>query len=127
MKKSRGRLYFEVVSTITILILAVISLIPASQAHQKMQLDHGRLSYVGTVFEHKFTGKGALKFKNHDRYVGQFKDGRFEGTGQFVSHTGWQLKGTFKNGEPTGKVQLRVGNKRYAQKISGDGKLTDAN
>jgi len=117
VRKSRKRLFFEVAITIIILILAIISLRPLTQAHQKTQLDHANSTYVGNVLKAHFGSKNTLKFKNKNRYIGHFKDGRFEGKGQFVSHAGWKLKGTFKNGEPTGKVQLRIDNKTNTHKL----------
>ncbi|WP_053072764.1 hypothetical protein [Lactiplantibacillus herbarum] len=118
MKKAKEKRLFEVLVTSIILILAIISLQPTSLEHLKTQLNHGSLVYASENLRKRSTGKGHLKVKNKNHYIGRFKDGRFEGKGQFVSHAGWQLKGTFKNGEPTGKVQLRVDKKPITPKIS---------
>jgi len=118
VKNSRKRLRFGVIVTSIILILAIISLQPTSLENLKTQLDHSNLVYASDSLRHRPAGKGHLKVKNKNHYIGRFKDGRFEGKGQFISHTGWQLRGTFKNGEPTGKVQLRVDKKPITSKIS---------
>ena len=103
---------FEIITIIGIVTFAVISLTPSTAKQQSVQLDHGRMSYSGAVLKHKFDGQGTLQVNKQGRYVGNF--------------TGWRLQGNFSKGALNGVVKLRVGNKTYAKKITGDGKLENA-
>lgn len=118
MKRTKKRVIFEILMTISVIFFAVISLLPSKAKHQSVQLDDGKMKYAGQILNHKFTGKGVLKIQNEGSYVGNFVDGRFEGDGKFISPKGWQLKDDFKNGELGGVVKLQVGDKTYTQKIT---------
>ncbi|MDV0429498.1 hypothetical protein RXV91_01195 [Lactiplantibacillus sp. DA1] len=126
MGKISSRMVFEIITIIGIVTFAVISLTPSTAKQQSVQLDHGRMSYSGAVLKHKFDGQGTLQVNKQGRYVGNFTNGRFEGPGEFIAPNGWRLQGDFSKGALNGVVKLRVGNKTYAKKITGDGKLENA-
>ncbi|EIW14623.1 hypothetical protein N692_10750 [Lactiplantibacillus plantarum EGD-AQ4] len=126
MGKIRSRMIFEIITIVGIIAFAVISLMPATTEKQSLRLDHGRMSYNGAVFKHKFDGRGTLQVQKQGRYVGHFDNGRFEGPGEFIAPSGWRLQGNFDKGELSGVVKLHIGNKTYAQKITADGKLENA-
>lgn len=55
-------------------------------------------------------GFGTLILKNGDRYIGQFKNGKFNGYGKLDCIIGEQYVGEFKNGEYYGEGSLRIKN-----------------
>jgi hypothetical protein len=57
--------------------------------------------YTGGFIDSRFQGKGTYKFKNGDEYKGDFKAGRFAGSGS-LSTTESTCSGTFIEGELTG-------------------------
>jgi hypothetical protein len=48
-------------------------------------------------------GNGKLTFANGDTYEGEFKDDMINGKGVFKNKVGNEIKGTFRNGNFTGK------------------------
>ena len=126
MKKITRRQLGELLAVIVIVVFAVLSLRPQRQHVTAYSLDQKAMTYTGELAKHKFTGKGTLKFKNHDYYVGDFKAGRFNGTGTFVSHKGWRYQGHFAKGVPTGHGQLTVNHKVVAEGQVKDGELINA-
>lgn len=127
MKKIDNRMVFEIIMIMSILIFAVISLMPSATKSKRAQLDHGRMNYSGAMLNHKFDGHGTLRVQKEGYYVGDFANGRFEGPGEFTAPSGWRLQGDFSKSELNGVVKLQVGNKTYTKKITEDGKLENAN
>jgi hypothetical protein len=125
MKKITPRQLGELLAVVVIVVFAVISLRPQRQQVTAYPLNEKTMTYTGKLAKHKFTGKGTLKFKNHDYYVGYFKAGRFNGTGTFVSHEGWRYQGHFKAGSPAGSGKLTLQHKVIQGRVK-DGKLIDA-
>ncbi|MFD1317367.1 MORN repeat-containing protein [Loigolactobacillus zhaoyuanensis] len=126
-RQSPVRTVAEIISVIVILALAVISFIPPFHGEAKTELDHGALTYQGQMAENKFAGQGKLKLRDQDYYVGQFKAGRFDGHGRFISHAGWSFQGDFKRGTPSGNGELKLQGKTLYKGLVKDGKLVDAN
>ncbi|CAM3139786.1 hypothetical protein [Leuconostoc rapi] len=127
MEKINSRMVFEIITIIGILIFAVISLIPSVVKHKSVQLDHGRMTYSGAMVNHKFNGHGTLQVQKKGTYIGNFANGRFAGSGEFIALNGWRLQGDFSQSKLNGVVKLHVGNKTYAKKMTEDGKLENAN
>ena len=50
----------------------------------------------------KFHGKGALTFKDKDIYIGDFKNGKFDGNGTYKSHKNWSYIGEFNQSKKHG-------------------------
>jgi hypothetical protein len=65
-------------------------------------------SYSGDKKNNKYHGKGVLKFKNDEKYEGQFLNGQFYGFGTYTYgpesiSPGEKYEGFFKNGKRSGK------------------------
>lgn len=43
-------------------------------------------------------GKGTLFFVNGEKYIGEFRDGNFNGEGEFNTKDGVVIKGVWENG-----------------------------
>ena len=54
--------------------------------------------YVGQFKDGKFHGKGTYIFKNENKYVGDFKNGKFHGKGTYIFTNGDKYVGEFKDG-----------------------------
>ncbi|MFV0555539.1 MAG: hypothetical protein ACK5LM_00260 [Lactovum sp.] len=65
--------------------------------------------YTGSILKDSPYGEGEILFKNGDKYSGEFKEGKFDGQGVFVSKEGkWTYTGNFKNGFIEGKGRLQT-------------------
>ena len=53
--------------------------------------------YVGEFKDGKFNGQGTHFMRNGDRYVGEFKDGEFNGQGTYFLRNGDKYVGEFKD------------------------------
>lgn len=102
----RFRFGMEILVAALIVLAAVLALRPAQPTATHYTLDGGQIVYDGQMLKGKFSGRGTLKQRNGDRYVGEFQAGRFNGAGTFSSHAGWQYQGHFKNGAVTGQGTL---------------------
>ena len=58
--------------------------------------------YVGQFKDGKFHGKGTYIFKNENKYVGDFKNGKFHGKGTYIFTNGDKYVGNFEEGEIKG-------------------------
>jgi hypothetical protein len=84
------------------------------------------------------TGKLSARWSNGRKssYEGHLRQGKFGGEGKYTSSTGYQYRGTFKDGVPEGRGLLSEGDvvyygifkagQLYDGKIEVDGKLTSA-
>jgi len=55
--------------------------------------------YVGEFRDDKYNGQGATTFANGNKYVGEYKDGKKKGQGTFTFEDGQTTKGMWKNNE----------------------------
>lgn len=61
-------------------------------------------TYSGQILNDAPNGKGTMTYANGDSYNGNFKTGKFSGSGTFTAKSSnWSFAGTFKNGLPDGK------------------------
>ena len=57
-----------------------------------------KMKYVGQFKNGTFDGQGTSTYLGGSKYVGQFKNGMFDGQGTFTTSDGTQLIGQFKDG-----------------------------
>ena len=60
--------------------------------------------YVGQFKDGKYHGKGTYIFKNGNKYVGDFKNGKFHGKGTYIFTNGDKYVGEFKDGRKNDQV-----------------------
>lgn len=80
-------------------------------------IDEQAFQYQGDIKNHKFNGKGTLKFDNGDTYTGDFSDGLMDGEGKFVSHEGWNYTGSFTKGKINGQGTFKTDGATYKGKF----------
>jgi len=59
--------------------------------------------YVGEFKDGNFNGQGTFTWSNGDKYVGEFKDDNFNGQGTYTYSNGDKYVGEFKDGKRTGQ------------------------
>ncbi len=59
--------------------------------------------YVGEFKKGKFNGQGTYTFASGDKYVGEFKDGQRNGQGTFTFASGDKFVGEYKDGQRNGQ------------------------
>ena len=69
---------------------------------EAIDLDNGE-NYIGQVKDGEFNGKGILTYKNGAKYQGEFANGKKHGEGVITQPNGNYFKGNFVNGERHGK------------------------
>lgn len=113
LKNSRVGLrpLLELITFVSILVLGLSVLTLGKSGQEKLSYDSGKLTYTGTVRNHRMNGQGKLAYDDGDTYEGEFKNGVFHGQGKFVSSQGWTYVGEFKNGQPDGKGTLTAKDK----------------
>ena len=107
---TRGHLELIAVIAIVCCALSVFTLNLKSQ--KNLRYDHGKITYTGSVVNHRMNGRGKLTFENGDTYEGDFVNGVFEGEGTFTSSTGWTYTGEFKKGQADGQGILTAQDKK---------------
>ena len=108
VKLTRGRVELLVVIILLFCSLSVFTLDFKSKA--TLIYDKGKITYTGSVVNHRMDGQGKLIYENGDTYKGSFVNGAFNGQGTFTSSIGWTYVGEFKNGQPDGKGTLTAKN-----------------
>ena len=104
---SAGRRKLELVSVVTILVLAVLSIVLVNRPSQKtLVFGDNQVTYTGTTIQGKMNGQGKMTFENGDTYEGEFVDGYFQGTGTYTSVDGWVYEGQFVKGQADGQGKL---------------------
>lgn len=104
---SAGRRKLELVSVVTILVLAVLSIVLVNRPSQKtLVFGDNQVTYTGTTIQGKMNGQGKMTFENGDTYEGEFVDGYFQGTGTYTSKDGWTYEGQFVKGQADGQGRL---------------------
>lgn len=104
---SAGRRKLELVSVVTILVLAVLSIVLVNRPSQKtLVFGDNQVTYTGTTIQGKMNGQGKMTFENGDTYEGEFVDGYFQGTGTYTSKDGWTYEGQFVKGLADGQGKL---------------------
>ena len=104
---SAGRRKLELVSVVTILVLAVLSIVLVNRPSQKtLVFGDNQVTYTGTTIQGKMNGQGKMTFENGDTYEGEFVDGYFQGTGTYTSKDGWTYEGQFVKGQADGQGKL---------------------
>ena len=104
---SAGRRKLELVSVVTILVLAVLSIVLVNRPSQKtLVFGDNQVTYTGTTIQGKMNGQGKMTFENGDTYEGEFVDGYFQGTGTYTSKDGWMYEGQFVQGQADGQGKL---------------------
>ena len=89
--------------------------------------------YDGDWKNDKYDGTGSLVSYKDGKYVGNFKEGIFEGKGYLIDNESNIYNGEFKNGKKCGQGELNManGNKYIGMfkdnKFNGKGKLLDKN
>ncbi|CAD8128092.1 unnamed protein product [Paramecium sonneborni] len=86
--------------------------------------------YEGEFKEGVFDGYGQFKYKNGDQYKGYWKDGKCYGDGELCNEEFGQITGKFENGKLNGQGQLNGLTKKYYgefknNEIDGEGTLED--
>jgi hypothetical protein len=66
------------------------------------------VKYIGDWKDGKYNGKGMLAFANGTNYTGQFKNGALNGQGTFTLASGVIMEGGFKDNEPNGPGTLTL-------------------
>lgn len=122
----KRRTIIEVVVVVMLVALGYVSLQTTQRKDAHYTLDQGRITYDGGVLKNKFNGHGKLTLKNHDQYVGNFKNGQFSGNGTFTSHEHWTYTGNFDAGVPNGHGTLTTNHRVYKGTFK-KGELTHAN
>lgn len=89
----------------TVMIGLVVFTVPI-KTQKTITYDGGKLSYTGSVVNHRLNGQGKLTYDNGDVYEGGFDNGVFTGKGTFTSHQGWTYEGSFQNGLADGQGKL---------------------
>ena len=64
--------------------------------------------YVGGWKDHKFDGQGTLTYSDGSKHVGKWKDHRKHGQGTFTSSDGSKYVGGWKNGEWDGQGTITL-------------------
>ena len=104
---SAGRRKLELVSVVTILVLAVLSIVLVNRPSQKtLVFGDNQVTYTGTTIQGKMNGQGKMTFENGDTYEGEFVDGYFQGMGTYTSKDGWTYEGQFVKGQADGQGRL---------------------
>lgn len=104
---SASRKRLELVSVVTILVLAVLSIVLVNRPSQKtLVFGDNQVTYTGTTIQGKMNGQGKMTFENGDTYEGEFVDGYFQGTGTYTSKDGWTYEGQFVKGQADGQGRL---------------------
>jgi hypothetical protein len=60
------------------------------------------IKYVGEFKDDKFNGQGTYTFTNGDKYVGEWKDGKANGQGMYTFVNGYKYVGEFKDDKRNG-------------------------
>ena len=78
--------------------------------------------YVGEYRDNKFNGQGTFTFAGGNKYVGEFKDGDFNGQGTFTWTNGDKYVGEYKNDKRNGQgtYTYASGNKYVGEFKDGD-------
>src|SRR4051794_18154253 len=63
--------------------------------------------YVGEFRDGKFNGQGTYTFPNGDKYAGEYKDGKSNGQGTYTFRDGKKYVGEYKDGKPNGQEPTR--------------------
>ena len=80
--------------------------------------------YIGEFKNNKFNGQGTAILDNGDKYVGEFKDDEFNGQGTFIYANGHKYIGSFKDDKRNGLGTLyAVNGSVISQGIWTDGKF----
>ena len=93
----------------------------------------GGAEYVGEWRNGKFNGQGTFTFANGNKYVGEFRDGKFNGQGTVTYANGNKYVGVWRDGKIEGQGTFTFANgDTYVGewrdvKIEGHGTLTYAN
>ena len=88
--------------------------------------------YVGEFKDGKYHGQGTHIFPDGEKYVGEFKDGKYNGQGTLTYANGWEYDGEFKDGSRNGQGTLTLpGGRKYVgefkdRKLNGQGTGTFA-
>lgn len=103
-KLTRTQIELSIVGILVLLGLTAFTVPLKSQGTLTYQ--NGKITYTGTVVNHRMNGQGKLVFENGDTYEGQFDNGVFTGQGTFTSHQGWNYVGHFAKGQADGQGKL---------------------
>jgi len=122
-----------------LLLLLCIPFIFSCGEKNEEDKDGGKLSKEITkkMIKDGYTGKGTSTFANGDKYVGEWKDGKFNGQGTKISGTkavaGAKYVGEWKDGKMNGQGTLTYANgdeyvgKWKDRNMNGQGTYTYAN
>jgi hypothetical protein len=67
--------------------------------------------YVGEADEfNRINGFGICEYRNNNKYIGQFLEGKFHGFGKIILNNGEILQGEFFNNQPSGFIEHLVDN-----------------
>ena len=70
---------------------------------KRLSLDSDLKNYVGQYKDGKYDGQGTLTLADGRKYVGQFKDGKFDGQGTYTWPSGNKYVGQYKDGKYDGQ------------------------
>ena len=107
-KLSRGKWELLVVFLILICGLTAFSVSWRSKGTLVYNSSNGKITYTGTIVNHRMNGQGKLTYPNGDVDEGNFANGVFSGQGTFTAKSGWSYTGEFKNGKPDGQGTLKA-------------------
>ena len=91
------------------------------------RINPGQDKYVGEFKESKWHGSGTLTFPDGATYVGEWKDDNMHGNGTFTWANGDQYFGEFQNGNRHGQGSLTHADGTVKKGIWEKGKLINSN
>ena len=81
--------------------------------------------YVGKWKDGKYNGEGIFTRPNGSKYVGEFKDGERNGQGILTSYLGFKFEGEWKNNKPWNGILYDKSGKRTSKYFNGVKKLPE--
>ena len=79
--------------------------------------------YVGEFRDDKYNGQGTYTYANGDKYVGGYRDGKKNGQGTFTFADGSKYLGEFRDGLPNGQGTFTFADGRVKEGIWENGEL----
>jgi hypothetical protein len=75
--------------------------------------------YIGEADEfNRINGFGICEYRNNNKYIGKYLEGKFHGFGKIILSNGETLQGEFFNNEPSGFIEHLINNVSIQENIS---------
>ena len=103
---------------VTIPLVSILFFFVTQPHPHKGKINHEQFTYLGMIRNGAHDGSGTMTFTNGDTYNGNFKSGKFDAKGTFISKSDhWSYTGNFKAGTPNGDGIMKIGDKETKVKM----------